>query len=110
MKFLVDAQLPPLLADWLREQGHEAHHVYALGDLCIDDNAIWELAVGDGYIVVTKDRDFADWVFAREPAPRVLWLRFGNCRNTELKRQLVAAWPRVIAALQEDRVVVEVGR
>jgi predicted nuclease of predicted toxin-antitoxin system len=108
VRFLVDAQLPPLLADWLREQGHKADHVYALSDLCIDDNAIWELAVRDGYIVVTKDRDFADWVFSRQPAPRVLWLRFGNCRNQALKRQLAAAWPRALAALKEDRVVVEV--
>lgn len=103
MKFLVDAQLPPLLADWLREQGHEADHVYALDELSVDDNAIWDFAGLNGYIVVTKDRDFADWVFTREPAPRILWLRFGNCRNSVLKRQLAAAW-------REDRVVVEVVR
>ena len=27
MKFLVDANLPPGLATWLREQAHEAIHV-----------------------------------------------------------------------------------
>ena len=34
MTFLVDAQLPPALADWLIKQGHPAEHVYDvdLGD------------------------------------------------------------------------------
>ena len=31
MKFIVDAQLPPALARWLREQGHQAEHVAEAG-------------------------------------------------------------------------------
>jgi len=31
VKFLVDAQLPPMLADWLRKAGHEALHVQDVG-------------------------------------------------------------------------------
>lgn len=31
MRFLVDAQLPPALCDWLRNHGHEASHVVATG-------------------------------------------------------------------------------
>lgn len=107
MKFLIDAQLPPLLADWLRERGQEADHVYSLGRLDLDDEAIWSLALSEGYIVVTKDRDFADWAFARSPAPRVLWLRFGNMRNAALWIQLGATWPRIVDALERDGVVVE---
>lgn len=28
MRFLVDAQLPPALCDWFREQGYHAEHVH----------------------------------------------------------------------------------
>jgi len=31
MKFIVDAQLPPALARWLCEQGHQAEHVQDVG-------------------------------------------------------------------------------
>ena len=107
MRFLIDAQLPPLLAVWLREQGHEADHIHDLGGLNLDDETIWTLALERGFVVVTKDRDFAEWAFARNPAPRVLWLRFGNTRNAALKKQMAAAWPRIVDALRGDGIVVE---
>jgi predicted nuclease of predicted toxin-antitoxin system len=31
MRFLVDAQLPPALAAWIRDQGHEATAVRDIG-------------------------------------------------------------------------------
>jgi predicted nuclease of predicted toxin-antitoxin system len=36
MRFLVDAQLPPALANWLAAQGHDAAHVADL-DHALDD-------------------------------------------------------------------------
>ena len=59
MKFLVDAQLPPALAHWLREGGHEAEHVEDTGLREANDGAIWAHAVQSGAIIVTKDEDFA---------------------------------------------------
>jgi predicted nuclease of predicted toxin-antitoxin system len=40
VKFLVDAQLPPALARWLREAGHEAEHVEDVGLREGSDSAI----------------------------------------------------------------------
>ena len=31
MRFLIDAQLPPALARWITEHGHEAEHVLDCG-------------------------------------------------------------------------------
>ena len=107
MRFLVDAQLPPLVAAWLRQQGHEAEHVFERGDLEREDDAIWLLAVELGAVVVTKDRDFVEWSFARNPAPQVLWLRFGNMRNTPLQHRLWRVWPRLLEALESGAPVVE---
>jgi predicted nuclease of predicted toxin-antitoxin system len=36
MKFLIDAQLPPALCEWLRARGHEADHVADLGMIASD--------------------------------------------------------------------------
>ena len=42
MRFLVDAQLPPVLARRLRGLGHEAEHVYDIGMQAATDRAIWK--------------------------------------------------------------------
>ena len=45
MKFLIDAKLPPALAGWLREAGHEASHVEDAGLRDAEDGAIWAHAL-----------------------------------------------------------------
>ena len=59
MRFLVDAQLPPALARWLADKGHEAAHVGDLGMQAASDAAIWDCAIASSSVVVTKDEDFA---------------------------------------------------
>jgi predicted nuclease of predicted toxin-antitoxin system len=44
VKFLVDAQLPPALALWLCEAGHEAQAVREAGLREAEDGAIWNHA------------------------------------------------------------------
>ena len=55
MKFVVDAQLPPVMAHWLRAAGHEAAHVEDLGLRNADDDVIWMHAEKTGVVIVTKD-------------------------------------------------------
>jgi predicted nuclease of predicted toxin-antitoxin system len=43
--FLIDAQLPPLLAEALRNAGCEAVHVADLGLLTATDRQIWDEAL-----------------------------------------------------------------
>ncbi len=62
MKFLVDAQLPPALARWLREAGHEAQAVRDAGLLEAEDGAIWNHALAIGAAIITKDEDFSQRV------------------------------------------------
>lgn len=59
MRFIVDAQLPPALAVWLRSRGHAADHVRDLGLAVQADEKIVELAVAVNAIIITKDSDFA---------------------------------------------------
>ena len=110
MKFLIDSQLPGFLADWIRERGHDADHVRGFALQRGDDNTIWSLALKRGAVVVTKDRDFAEWAASREPAPPILWIRIGNAANDSLTRRLQAVWSQIVADLISGARVVEVGR
>jgi predicted nuclease of predicted toxin-antitoxin system len=58
VRFLVDAQLPPLLARYLVAAGYPAEHVSDLGLDAASDREIWARAADLGAVIVTKDEDF----------------------------------------------------
>ena len=61
MKFLIDAQLPARLAEFLNQAGHDAVHTVELPDgNRSTDTQIAQSADTEGRVVVTKDRDFRD--------------------------------------------------
>ena len=60
MRFLIDAQLPPGLAQRLAARGYEAEHVNRVGLGGKSDNDIWRHAVRTGAVLITKDDGFRD--------------------------------------------------
>lgn len=108
MKFLVDQQLPPDLANWLRGRGYQADHVFLLGLGEATDASIWDWAIQASAVVITKDADFANRRYARGDGPTIVWLRIGNAATTDLLDWLDARWSNVFAALEQGRSVIEV--
>lgn len=108
MRFLVDAQLPPSLADLLRQRGHEAVHVFEVLAPNTRDHVIWPFALKGGYTLITKDEDFAEWSRLREPAPAVVWLRIGNVKRAALHVRLDAVLPEVVRRLEGGEKLIEV--
>ena len=108
MIFIVDAQLPPALVDWLRAQGHDADHVSTLLSVDAPDDAIWRLARSERRIILTKDRDFALWAADRRQGPQIVWLRLGNATRRALLDWLQPKWPQVEQHLSEGVHLIEV--
>jgi predicted nuclease of predicted toxin-antitoxin system len=109
--FLVDAQLPPLLAEALRQAGCEAVHVIDLGLQAATDEQIWDEAISRSAVLVTKDRDFALRRAATNDGPAILWVRVVNTSNRKLIELVLRALPAIIAAIERDEAVIEfVGR
>jgi predicted nuclease of predicted toxin-antitoxin system len=107
MRFLVDDQLPPSLARWLRDRGHDADHVYESGLHLLDDRALWARALADARIVVSKDEDFLYLSSQPNDAGRLLWVRLGNCRNDALLAAFSASFNTIVAAFDSGQTVVE---
>ena len=63
MKILIDAALPPGLKPSLDQAGHEARHVVEIGLRNADDAQLWDYAVRESVVILTKDEDFADGGF-----------------------------------------------
>jgi predicted nuclease of predicted toxin-antitoxin system len=109
--FLVDAQLPPSLAEALRHAGCQAVHLVELGLLAASDQQIWDEAISRSAVLVTKDRDFPVRRAANNDGPAILWVRVGNIGNRKLIELTLRALPAIINSIERDEAVIEfVGR
>ncbi len=108
MKFLVDAQLPPALAGWLREAGHEAQHVEDVGLREAEDRVIWAHALQTGVIIVTKDEDFAERSARETTTPVIVWLRVGNTTNRFLREWMEPRLPGIMLLAGQGNRLIEV--
>ena len=108
MRLIVDAQLPPALADWLRSKGHDAVAVRDIGLKEADDRTIWAKAKAERAVIVTKDEDFTLLAPTTNDAPQVLWVRTGNLVNRLLLNRFERSWPEIEAHLLNLVKVVEV--
>ncbi|MFM8494362.1 MAG: DUF5615 family PIN-like protein [Planctomycetia bacterium] len=106
MRLLVDNQLPPALASWPRDQGHDAVHVADAGLERLDDGELWLHAVAEERIVVSKDEDFL-YLASLAASGRLLWVRLGNCRNAALIAAFSQSMQTITAAFASDQRVVE---
>lgn len=105
----IDAQLSPLLAEWMNAQlGVEA---YALRDLELrdaSDQKIFESARESDAIVLTKDSDFVRLLELHGAPPRVLWLTIGNTSTARVQEVLLQSWPRIVDLFDGGEALVEV--
>lgn len=76
MKFLIDNNLSPFLADALKAARHEAVHVGDLGMQAAPDEAVLERARTGGQILISADTDFGG-LLSRSKAsnPSVILIR-----------------------------------
>jgi len=108
MRFLIDAQLPPVLARWLAANGHEAEHVADRGMQAASDAAIWDYALASFSAIITKDEDFAQRKVLADNGPAVVWIRLPNTRSRYLLAWFEMALPDVLAALGRGETLIEV--
>lgn len=108
MKFIVDAQLPPALAELLGELGQEGAAVREVGLRETDDGPIWQYALDHGLVIVPKDDDFPERSLRNSAAPQVLWLRIGNCSNRALFGWFRPLWSEIERRLLAGDRIVEV--
>jgi predicted nuclease of predicted toxin-antitoxin system len=81
---LLDENLPQGIVRDVADLFPNSAHVRELGLRAAPDDAIWERAVADGYVIITKDDDFRQRSFLRGFPPKVIWLRIGNCRRADI--------------------------
>ena len=108
MRFIIDAQLPPALARWLRDASHEAKHVEDVNLREAEDSPVWRYALEQQTILITKDEDFAERARQGGKAPVIVWLRVGNVSNRVLRQWFLPQLPQIIEWIEQGVRVLEI--
>ena len=85
MKFIVDAQLPKSLSDFLNQKGLNSIHTLDLPERNkTKDGQIAKLANEEERIVISKDIDFLESFLLKSEPKKLIVVRTGNIPNRQL--------------------------
>lgn len=106
MRFLVDECTGPLVASWLRQEGHDVFSVFDSARGASDADVL-QRSVEEDRILITNDKDFGERVY-REGAPHrgVIFLRLADERSRVKKAVLRAFLTQYAQELNRRFVVV----
>jgi predicted nuclease of predicted toxin-antitoxin system len=109
LRFLIDQNLPVGLLPVLAAMDHHAEHVKLIGLAEAADEALWNLAISRGLVIVSKDSDFLR--LARlDTKGALLRLAIGNCSNTALYEVVKREWAAAVLRLGAGERIVEIRR
>ena len=92
MNFVVDANLSPRLAEFLRDAGHDAVHVRDIGIRAASDDEIIDYAISTDRIVISHDTDFGTLLAYRELSkPSFILIRSSDPVDVDHQSRLVVA-------------------
>lgn len=85
MKLLFDHNISPSLVSRLADHFPGSEHVFNLQLHELTDLQMWSYAREHDFVLVSKDADFAEISIDQGFPPKLLWLRIGNCKTTEIE-------------------------
>jgi predicted nuclease of predicted toxin-antitoxin system len=84
VKLLLDQNLSPRLVQKLNTDLNSIVHVDDLDMSEASDVVIWDYAKDNGFVIVTKDKDFLERSALLGHPPKIIHLRLGNCSVQEI--------------------------
>ena len=85
MKLLFDQNLSRRLVAALQGEFPGSIHVSDAGLQASSDGDVWEYALNNGLVIVSKDSDFHQRSFVFGAPPKIIWIRRGNCSTAEIE-------------------------
>jgi len=109
VKFLLDAQLPPVLQRVMSREGYETVHAKDINLVPSEDSDIRDYALKHGFVVISKDDDFAAYAIEPKYNLNLIWVRTGNCKNKVLIDVLLANLPACVDLILAGNPLVEIS-
>ena len=100
-RFLIDVNLPYYFSLW---HGEAFTHQLDINDEWTDEH-IWDYAIEQDLIIVTKDADFSHRIILHAPPPKVIHIRVGNMRMKEFYGTLNTHWKEATSLIEDNKLV-----
>jgi predicted nuclease of predicted toxin-antitoxin system len=97
VKLLLDQNLSPRLVNILKGDFDVMIHVSSLEMSQAADLVIWDYANANGFIIVTKDKDFLERSALMGHPPKIIHIRLGNCSVKNIVDLLVSQLSQIKA-------------
>ncbi|WP_394355069.1 DUF5615 family PIN-like protein [Aquiflexum lacus] len=105
MIFLLDANIPPSLAEDI--QGQEVIHVKTFPNgTSTRDGVINEYFALNNCVLITKDSDFYDSFMLKKIPPKLILVKLGNKRLRELRSYFRKNWNQIEKLITEYLLIV----
>jgi predicted nuclease of predicted toxin-antitoxin system len=109
MKILLDANISRKLVNILTPIFRECVHVDLVGlTVTAKDKEIWNYALKNGYIIITKDNDFLDLLEFKGFPPKVVLIKTGNNSSKVLADLLINAKSKIEDLEKNDYGLLEI--
>jgi len=106
VKFIVDAQLPKSLSNFLLSKGYDSIHTIDLPHKnATKDYQIIALSMNDNRIIITKDNDFLESFLIKKEPEKLIIIKTGNISNAELLDIFDANFDIIIKSIQENSLL-----
>ena len=89
MKFLFDQNVSHRILKLLPEKFKNSTSIKKENLINAADKEIWEFSKQNNYTIVTQDADFNDLNPLYGFPPKIIWIRLGNQKTTDIARLLI---------------------
>jgi predicted nuclease of predicted toxin-antitoxin system len=102
--FLVDVNLPKWFSFFNKEN---FIHIVDMDTRMTDDD-IWEYAIRNNKVILTKDTDFYNKSISTLVKPKVIYFQLGNMTLADLHNYFEVNWSKILSHLREaDMIIVQ---
>lgn len=88
VKYIIDENLPVDFSFW---NNPSFCHVTDLAE-SMTDSDIWNYAIENTLIIITKDTDFYYRYLSTLKVPKIVWFKTGNMKKREMEKFIIPVW------------------
>jgi predicted nuclease of predicted toxin-antitoxin system len=99
MKFLVDANLPRKFT-WFNTSDFSFAHDWGEA---YPDKAIWDYALQNNMVILTRDSDYFYWIIQSKIAPKVVYFKLQQQGRKELEIYFLPHWRKICHLIESHK-------
>jgi predicted nuclease of predicted toxin-antitoxin system len=102
MKFLVDVNMPKYFSFFNYPEFYFVSDI----DLKLTDSKIWDYAIENNLVIVTKDTDFFNKSILSKEKPKIIYFKIGNATLKQMHEYFEKNWNIILRSIESHFLVV----